>query len=65
MFKDIEKEMLQKENEYLKKLVDRLLLRCGIAPITEKPFDPDKSVRKIDVETTAGPKKETYGGVDD
>jgi hypothetical protein len=65
MFKDIEKEMLQKENEYLKKLVDRLLLRCGIAPITEKPFDAGKGIRKIGEATTAVPTKETYGGADD
>lgn len=59
---DKEKELLKAENEYLKKLVDSLLMKIGIPPITKPAFNIKTEVRPAGEEVPGtGPATEQYG----
>jgi hypothetical protein len=62
---DKEKERLLEENAYLKKLVDRLMMKIGIPPVDKPEFNIKTEVRAIQEETAGtGSTVEQYGGGD-
>lgn len=62
MFEDKEKEAMRIEIEYLKKLVDSLLMKIGIPPIAKPAFNIKTEARPIEEETPGtGPALEHYG----
>jgi len=62
MFEDKEKEAMRQEIEYLKKLVDSLLMKIGVPPVAKPAFNIKTEVRPAGEEVQGtGPTTEQYG----